>query len=290
MELSDITQLLNQLIKPGYGAVAPDEVDFIQGLIATHKPKNFIEIGMASGMSTGFIARFMDDQGGGRLVSLDHDDTFFGDTSKHNGFLFPEIYQGTSVKSELIKFKTALDIHEIDGSFEMAFIDANHQQPWPAIDMMALYPRMTGPKIMVHHDLKLFMKQANMFGIGPKYLFDQFPESHRQRSTANDGNIFAVDLNLDQARFEALLTDLFKLPWSVRTPISPAYVAKIEAILKRDYSPALHSHFMRGLEHNNNPPQAQDGLLAQVEQLQSQVKQLQTRTGKGLLSRLLGKS
>ena len=290
MELSEITALLQRLIKPGYGTVAPDEVDFIQSLIMEHNPKSFIEVGMASGMSTGFIARFMEEQGGGRLVSLDHDDTFFGDPTKPNGFLFPEIYQGDRVEAELIKFKTALDIHEIDGTFDMAFIDANHQQPWPAIDMMALYPRMTGPKIMVHHDLRLFMNQNNMFGIGPKFLFDQFPESHRQRSTANEGNIFAVDLNLDQARFETLLTDLIKLPWSVRTPISPAYTAKIEAILKRDYSPALHTHFMRCLEHNNNPPQAQDGLMARVERLQSQVKQLQSGSGKGLLARLTGKS
>lgn len=290
MELSEITELLKRFIKPGYGTVAPDEVDFIQSLIAQHKPQSFIEIGMASGMSTGFIARFMEEQGGGRLVSLDHDDTFFGDTTKPNGFLFPEIYQGEKVQAELIKFKTALDIHEVDGDFDMAFIDANHQQPWPAIDMMALYPRMTGPKIMVHHDLRLFMKQDNMFGIGPKYLFDQFPESHRQRSAANDGNIFAVDLNLDQARFEQLLTDLIKLPWSVRTPINPAYVAKIEAILKRDYSSALHSHFMRCLEHNNNPPQAQDSLKARVEQLQGRVKQLQVSSSKGLLGRLMGKS
>lgn len=290
MELSEINTLLQSLIKPGYGAVDPAEADFIQSLIVQHTPKSFIEIGMASGMSTGFIARFMDEQGGGRLVSLDHDDTFFGDTNKSNGFLFPEIYKGDKVQAELVKFKTALDIHEIEGDFEMAFIDANHQQPWPAIDMMALYPRMTGPKIMIHHDLRLFMKQNTMFGIGPKYLFDQFPESHRQRSGANDGNIFAVDLNLDQDQFERLLTDLFKLPWSVRTPISPAYVTKIETVLKRDYSPALHSHFMRCLEHNNNPPQAQDGMMARVEQLQARVKQLQAGSGKGLLKRLLGKS
>jgi hypothetical protein len=290
MELSEITELLKRFVKPGYGTVAPDEVDFIQSLIVKHKPKSFIEIGMASGMSTGFIARFMDAQGGGRLVSLDHDDTFFGDTTKPNGFLYPEIYQGDKVQSELVKFKTALDIHEIEGQFDMAFIDANHQQPWPAIDMMALYPRMTGPRIMVHHDLRLFMTQNNMFGIGPKFLFDQFPESHRQRSTANNGNIFAVDLNMDQARFEVLLTDLIKLPWSVRTPISPAYVAKIEAILKRDYSPTLHSHFMRCLEHNNTPPQVQDSLMARIEQLQGRVKQLQASSGKGLISRLMGKS
>ena len=253
MDLAAITEKYEAVWKPGYGAVAPDELMFIQSLISQHRPENFIEVGTASGLSGGFIANFMEAHGGQRLLSLDHDDTFFGDTTKPNGFLLPDLYKGTGVDVTLHKFTTALDIGKLDGQFEMAFIDANHQQPWPGIDMMCLYPRMTGPRIMIHHDLRLFMTQDTMFGIGPKYLFDQFPDSHRIRSEANEGNIFAVDLNLDQARFEALLSDLFKLPWSLRTPMQDAYVEKIEVILKEHYSEAFHSHFMRCLALNNTP-------------------------------------
>ena len=245
MNAEDIRRRHAAVIKPGYGTVTPDELGFIQRLIERHRPESFVEIGMASGISTGFIASFMDENGGRRLVSLDHDDTFFGDTSKPNGFLVPELYAGTRVALELVKFKTAPDIQDIAGNFDMAFVDTNHQHPWPAIDMMCLYPRMTGPRIMIHHDLRLFMLQDKVLGIGPKYLFDQFPESHRERSTANDGNIFAVDLNIARDRFEALLTDLLKLPWSLRTPLTPAYVAKIENVIKRDFSPELLSHFRR---------------------------------------------
>ena len=290
MDLSEIEQRYARHIKPNYGTVTPDELNFIQEMVDKHHPQSFVEIGMASGMSTGFIACFMDERGGGDLLSLDHDDQFFGDPSKPNGFLVPELYQGEKVNVDLVKFKTALDIHEFDRQFDMAFIDANHQQPWPAIDMMALYPKMTGPRLMIHHDLRLYMKQDVMFGIGPKYLYDQFPDSHRIRSTANEGNIFAVDLNMDQARFEALLTDLFKLPWSMRTAMSPEYVAKIDAILKRDYSGALHSHFMRCLEANNTPLQAQDGLTTRIAQLQAEIRQLQNQPNKGVLARLLGRS
>lgn len=251
MRAQDIAGRHAAVIKPGYGTVTPDELGFIQDLIERHRPESFIEIGMASGISTGFIASFMDERGGGRLVSLDHDDTFFGDTTKPNGFLVPALYDGSLVDVELVKFKTAPDVHQIAGSFEMAFVDANHQHPWPAIDMMSLYPRMTGPRIMIHHDLRLFMIQDKVLGIGPKYLFDQFPDSHRERSVANSGNIFAVDLNLPQHRFEALLTDLFKLPWSLRVPLTPGYVAKIEQVMTRDYSPALLQHFRRCREIYN---------------------------------------
>ena len=260
MDLSEIQRRHRLLIKPGYGTVTADELEFIQDMIRRHNPRSFVEIGMASGMSTGFIACFIDELGGGQLLSLDHDDQFFGDTTKPNGFLVPELYKGSQVQLDLVKFKTALDIHEFGRQFDMAFIDANHQQPWPAIDMMALYPKMTGPRIMIHHDLRLFMKQDVMFGIGPKYLFDQFPDSHRTRSTANDGNIFAVDLTMDQARFEALLMDLFKLPWSLRTPLQQSYIDQVRAVIQRDYSDTLLAHFDRCVATYNVADRFRSGL------------------------------
>lgn len=261
-ELSEIREICQRLTKPGYGTVAPDEVDFIQSLIRDHRPASFVEIGMASGISTGFIARFMTANGGKRLVSVDHDDTFFGDTSKPNGFLIPEIYDDNTkgVDLSLIKFKTALDIDEIGGPFDMAFIDANHQHPWPMIDTMALYPHMTGPKLIIHHDLRLFQTQDVMFGIGPKYLLDQFPDNMRIRSTANHGNIFAVDVSMDQDRFETLCMDLVKLPWSLRTQLQPHFVEKIDAMLTKHYSKKMRDQVHRCIKLNNSQDRFRSGL------------------------------
>lgn len=259
-QLGEIQAICQRLTKPGYGTVAPDEIDFIQGLIAKHRPQSFVEIGMASGISTGFIARFMAAYGGQRVVSLDHDDTFFGDTSKPNGFLVPEIFDGEGLKLELIKFRTALDIHEVEGSFDMAFIDANHQHPWPMVDMMALYPRMSGPKLMIHHDLRLFQLQDVMFGIGPKYLYDQFPDDMRIKAEANHGNIFAVDLSMDHDRFEALCMDLVKLPWSLRTQLQPKYIEQITAMLERHYSKAMQDQFHRCIKLYNVQDRFRAGL------------------------------
>lgn len=245
MDIAAIREIHKRHWKPGYGAVAPSELAFIQRLITQHKPDSFVEVGMASGLSTGFIATFLEEQGGSTLLSLDHDDTFFGDKTKPNGFLVPEIYTGDKVRVDLVKFKTALNVHEFDQSFDMAFVDANHQHPWPAIDMMALYPKMSGPRIMIHHDLRLFMKQDVMFGIGPKYLFDQFRDRQRIRSRANGGNIFAVRLDMAQDEFEVILTDLLKLPWSLRTPLQPKYLEQIRDMIRRDYSATLLEHFDR---------------------------------------------
>ena len=126
MKLAEISDTIERLSKPGYGTVKASEVNYIQELIVQHKPKSFIEIGMASGISTGFIAQLLEEHcGGGRLVSMDHDDTFFGDNTKPNGFLFPEIYSGENVDAELIKHRIAPDIHEVEGEFDMAFIEAS---------------------------------------------------------------------------------------------------------------------------------------------------------------------
>lgn len=258
--MAKIEAICQRLTKPGYGTVAADEVDFIQSLIREHRPESFVEIGMASGISTGFIARFMTAYRGKRLVSVDHDDTFFGDPSKPNGFLVPEIFDGKGVDLSLVKFKTALDIDEIGGPYDMAFVDANHQHPWPIIDTMALYPHMTGPKLIIHHDLHLFQKQDVMFGIGPKYLFDQFPDTMRIRSTASHGNIFAVSVAMDQDRFEALCMDLVKLPWSLRTQLQPKFIEQIDTMLTRHYSKTMRDQFHRCVKLNNAQDRFRSGL------------------------------
>jgi hypothetical protein len=260
MQIAEIESTFQSVWRPGYGSVAIDELAFMQDLIVQHRPRRLLEIGMASGLSTGFLARFMSENGGETLVSIDHDDTFFGDPTKLNGFLVPELYADGTTQVDLVKFCTSLELDRVPGTFDLAFVDANHQHPWPAIDTLALYPRMTGPKIVIHHDLRLFSKQDVMFGIGPKYLFDQFPDSHRIRSTANGGNIFAVDLSMDQVAFEALMCDLLKLPWSLRGQLPPVTVEKIRTLLRTSYSDQLLVHFNRIVATQNLNDRFRSGL------------------------------
>jgi len=260
MQMMEIASIFRSVWRTGYGSVAVDELEFLQDLIVQHRPGRLIEIGMASGLSTGFLARFLSENGGQLLVSIDHDDTFFGDPTKHNGFLVPEIYPGGSTDVQLVKFCTSLDLNHVPGKFDLAFVDANHQHPWPAIDTLALYPRMSGPRLVVHHDLRLFSKQDVMFGIGPKYLFDQFESTHRIRSNANDGNVFAVDLSMDQASFESLMADLLKLPWSLRGPLPQATVDKIRTMLAESYSKSFLEHFDRVVRTQNLNDRFRSGL------------------------------
>lgn len=250
MNSTEISSVFHKFWKPHWGSVSVDELEFIQDLVRMHKPKRFLEVGMASGLSTGFIARFLHENAGEEMTSIDYDDTFFGDPTKPNGFLVPEIFKENSPRLTLAKFKTSLDIDDLEKTFEMAFIDANHQHPWPLIDTLCLWPSLIGPKIVIHHDLRLFRKQDVMFGIGPKFLFDQFPERMRYVSTARNGNIFALNLHMSRDALEDIAMDAMKLPWSLRTPLQDPIINAFCAILKKHYRPRLLSHFERCLMMN----------------------------------------
>lgn len=239
MEQAEIARIHAEHWRVGYGSVTPDEMDYFQDLIARHRPRSFLEVGTASGLSGGLIALLLNEYGGERLVTIDHDNSFFGDRSKENGFLLPKIYPGGGVQVDFRPFTTATAMAASGEQFDMAFVDANHQHPWPLMDTLCLYPAMRGPKVMLHHDLDLYRKQDEVIGIGPKYLYDQFPHTHRDRSTANHGNLFSVSLDFPVEEMERIARDAFALPWSLRTKLFARRLDAFRQVLRAHYSTEL---------------------------------------------------
>lgn len=232
--------------RPGWGSIARDEVLFVQELLEQNRPKNFLEIGMASGLSGGLLASILENTGGETFSSIDYDNTFFGDPSRENGFLINEIYSGSKVTVTKHPFTTSLDLAGLNKEFDMAFIDANHQHPWPTIDTLCLLPYMTGEKIIIHHDLKLFKNQDTVYGIGPKYLHDQFHPKHRISSEANQGNIYALRLdNVDIDYMVHVAINCFSMPWTLRHPLSDKDIQRVQALLQNHYSQELATAFVK---------------------------------------------
>jgi hypothetical protein len=258
--LADVKAVFSTFWKPGFGSIAADEAMFIQDFIRREKPDHFLEVGMASGLSGGLIARFLEASGGSKFTTLDHDNSFFGDPSKENGFLIGDVYTGSQIEIVKRPFTTALDLDDVGERFDMAFIDANHQHPWPLIDTLCVYPHMNGRRVIIHHDLRLFRKQDLVFGIGPKYLFDQFPDSLKLRSKANEGNIFALILDMSQSRLEEIAADAFSLPWSLRTPLQEKYIEQTRGMLSRHYSAELLAVFDKSLAKFNVMDRFRSGL------------------------------
>ena len=251
MDLSEIERIHAEHCRPGFGTTTPDELEYIQHLIREHRPKRFIEIGTASGLTTGFIARFLEENGGVSVTSVDLSDTFFGDRSKPTGYLAKEICTGSEVEIVLVTGRTSLDLAELGGPWDMAFVDANHQNPWPIIDTLAVAPHMTGSKIVIHHDLQLYRRYKAFRGIGPRVLFNEMPNSHRHAVPANGWNIFSIDLGLDQLVLEQVAIGALSMPWTARPWLNRETAQKVKGLISRHYSAELVAEFDECLQLNS---------------------------------------
>ena len=86
-------------------------------------------------------------------------------------------------------------------------------------------------------------------GVGPKYLFDQFPESHRTRYAANRGNLFSLSLDLPSEQVEEIAVEGFALPWTgLRWKQGRPYLEAFRSVLQRYYSPNLLDVFNEAAE------------------------------------------
>lgn len=218
-------------------------------VIQQERPRSFIELGTSSGLSTGLLALMLDANGGERVCSVDVNERYYKDESLPTGFLVPEVYTGDRVEVELRSPMTSIDVASWSETFDMGFVDGNHQHPWPLMDTLCLLPRLSGSKVLFHHDLNLFKKQRNAHGVGPKYLFDQFPDSHRTRYTAHGGNLFSLRMDLPRDQVEAIAADAFALPWTgLRRPRGENHLQAFRTVLENNYSADLVSVFDESVE------------------------------------------
>lgn len=125
---------------------------------------------MASGLSSGFISLLLAENGGESRLTLDRDE---GRVDKRMGTI-------------------TRDLPDLDPVCDMAFVDADQQRPWPLIDTFLHAPHLVGTKMIIRHDLNLYLDSSKTIGVGPGYLRDRWPEEKRERSSLDEGNVFAV--------------------------------------------------------------------------------------------------
>ncbi|WP_340109556.1 class I SAM-dependent methyltransferase [Pikeienuella sp. HZG-20] len=251
MDIDAVNSVFESHWRKGWGSITPREAMFIHELIAADRPEAFVEVGAASGLSGGLICRMLAEHGGARFTTYDPAHEFFGDLSKPTGYLIDAIYPGGPVTVERRFGSTALDIIDHGANYDMAFVDGNHKHPWPLIDTLFLSEVLTGSRKIIHHDRRLYRLQPRPIGIGPKYLYDQFPESHRRASTANKGNIFHIDLTMSTAALAEIAEAAIHLPWTLAAPLDDAEMARIRALIERVYGAALLAAFDKAATRYN---------------------------------------
>lgn len=240
---AEIHKLHEEHSRSGMGTISGSDVVFLQDCIAAKKPKLVVEVGVASGMSSGFIGTFMADHGGKTFHSIDINDRFYAHPEKPTGYLYDLICKSKAVAHHLHVKKTSLDVGSILGAskFDLAFVDANHSHPWPIIDTMALLPFAKPGSLIIHHDIHLH--KWNPEGTGPKVLFDALPDDGKRISELPYQSIgYVTSPQGDYRQWEKQLLAAMEVPWTSRT-IAWHLADKFIALLKEHWSAAAARKF-----------------------------------------------
>ncbi|WP_323035812.1 class I SAM-dependent methyltransferase [Pararhodobacter sp.] len=231
-----LAEAFNRHWAPRMGAIDGHDLVFIHHLMTQHQPKRIVEIGCCTGFSTGIMAQILAANGGGEIHSLDVAETVYFDPSKPVGYLIEAF--GHADRVSLHTGATALDLRRLagDAPFDMAFIDASHQHPWPIFDTLALLPFLKPGAPIIHHDLQLYRNPGNKFGVGPKMLFDRLSPAERLtphglygkyrepalKTRTIDNNIFAVMTPETLAPLADQLAEGLYFPWHLQKAHHPS--------------------------------------------------------------------
>ncbi|TVS06805.1 MAG: class I SAM-dependent methyltransferase [Phycisphaerales bacterium] len=195
------------------GAVGVIDACFLFDAVACLRPAKILELGVASGGSTSVLLRAMhhaglaliDDDERPAVRSFDLHPMCYSDRSKPVGSavfeMAPDLAHGVEVRSGV----TSLDLNPTlaGENFPLAFIDANHQHPWPTLDILALLPALAPGAWVVLHDIDLpaaaeryertHNTKVHWHDHGAKHLFDAWP-FEKIRGDAEADNIGLVRL------------------------------------------------------------------------------------------------
>lgn len=177
------------------GAVGVIDACFLFDVVACVRPERVLELGVASGGSTSVLLRAMDAAGlelacgdaRPAIRSFDLHPMCYSDRTKPVGSavfeMAPQLARGVEVRSGLTSVELGPAL--AGENFPLAFIDANHQHPWPTLDLLALLPSLAPGAWVVLHDIDLPAAAAryerthntkvHWHDHGAKHLFDAWP-------------------------------------------------------------------------------------------------------------------
>ncbi len=213
----------------GIGMLPLPDAFFAAAVASILAPPVLLEIGTASGFSAALFAKMLalreqerGAAGSGPLVhTIDKKADFCFDQTQRVGFVIervtPELRDRIALHplhdSALCSSLTKL------GDLRLAFVDGNHQHPWPLVDVMRLQCLMTGGWLLLHDiNLPALVTGAHARGevldfepnAGAQHVFDFWPGER-----VKAGNIGAVKVPADPHSLGEMLAKLRALPAEV---------------------------------------------------------------------------
>ena len=137
-----VARKFNDHWQPQTAAIDGVDLTFIYNGMIAKKPKQIVEIGCCTGLSTALMALMLDEIGPGRIDSYDMLDHVYFDPTKEVGYLINELAPDTQTKITVRTGKTSVDVAKdfAPNSIDFCFIDANHAHPWPTLDTLCVLP------------------------------------------------------------------------------------------------------------------------------------------------------
>ncbi len=198
------------------GQIGLNESILMVDAIFRRKPKIFVEIGAASGFSTAMFAKALKLAGGENVISFDLSTNWYVDQAKPVGFLARGLGSDAVPVSFVQGTSADIPFHVELGTVGGAFVDGSHYHPWATIDTLILMPLMEIGGFIGHHDLNLYMHNDYRDQIGPKYLFDQIPESIRKKDQEQPfARSFVIDVPAEFRTLNKNMLESLSLPWSI---------------------------------------------------------------------------
>lgn len=209
------------------GTIEASDYFFLTAFVSILAPQRVIEIGTLTGFSAAIIAAALRRQAGedrSRWVdTIDHARNCFIDQTRLTGF---EIAEAFPELASMIRLHVPHDSTHVGklakpGELEIGFIDADHQHPFPLLDLLRLAPYLRRGGWILLHDIQLGTKARKAKGADPtlrwgaaegaEWLFESWP--FRKIS---GGNIGAVQLPDERSALIPFALRLMSRPYEIK--------------------------------------------------------------------------
>lgn len=200
------------------GNISAYDTRFLTGLINFTRPRNLVEIGVASGWSSAVILNTLRHTHGADSFTLNAVDLF------EDFYLNPKMKTGSAVNEVVPDLLPHYNLHtgqispdamETVGKVDFAFIDAHHYHPWTALDFLSVLPFMDKGRWVALHDINLCVFERHKHtNRGPYYLYHLWQDTKLQ-STQNPSMIGALMIERQPEQYLRDLLEILHTPWEL---------------------------------------------------------------------------
>jgi len=194
VDFQPIADVLRRRPASAKGCISDDDAKFIHTTIAEFRPDVVFEIGVASGVSSAVILKSLEIHAPhAALISYDISPRCYYDNSFAVGYAVAAMHPEHRVRFQLITGNGKLaQGKRLVSAFrrKLIFIDANHNPPYPALDLLHTLDLVSPGDLFVFHDVNLPNAIPEFaYSCGAMELYEILPQTkwHSQDPLKNVG-------------------------------------------------------------------------------------------------------